>query len=162
MKGSDCLIHWGFYCVKSKQDIVPAVQNVFFYYIHRFYCKTTGRTISILPDFLHPRKRHTQRYINAVFDRVLGSGDSLKRTARDMQTHFQTIQKWLSNFSDNRHKKSVCFASFASDFNWHHLSTTDYCAYFWRMLQKCFSRGGPEPLRTGTRLLWDGFSCPLY
>jgi hypothetical protein len=162
MKGSGCLIHWGFYRVKSKQDTVPVIQGVFFYYIHRLYCKETGRTISLLPDFLHPRKRHTQQYVQTVFARILGTGKSLKGTAKELQTHFQTIQKWLSNFADNRHQKSVCFASYASDYNWHGLSSPDYCAHFWGILERGFSRGGASPLSAGTRLLWEGFGCPLY
>lgn len=162
MMSSDCLIHWGFYRVKNKQDLISSVPYVFFYYIHRMYCKNTGRTISFLPDFLHPRKRYTQRYVNAVFLRVLGSGNSLKRTAREMRTHFQTIQKWLSNFSDNRHQKSVCFASYATGYHWQKPSRPDYCVFFWRMLQESFSGAGPEPLSAGTRLLWEGFGCPLY
>lgn len=162
MKSSDCLVHWGFYRVYSKQDTFPVIQGVMFYYIHRLYCKETGRTISLLPDFLHPRKRHTQRYVNAVFARVLGTGKSLKGTAREMQTHFQTIQKWLSNLSDNQHQKTVCFASYAIGYHWHGLSSFDYCASFWRMLNKSFLGTGPEPLIAGTHLLWEGFGCPLY
>jgi len=162
MKGSDCLIHWGFYRVNNKQDIVATVQNVFFYYIHRLYCKTTRRTISLLPDFLHPRKRYTHKFVKSVFDRIIGSKNSRKRTGREMQIHFQTIQKWLSNFSGNRNSKSICFSFCAPELDWHHSSVPGYCAIFWRLLKKSFSNKSDEPMRTATRLLWEGFECPLY
>lgn len=162
MKGSDCLVHWGFYRVKTKQDTVPLIQGVFFYFIHRFYCKNTGKTISLLPDFLHPRKRYTQRFVNSVFDRILGSGDSSKKTGRDMRIYFQTILKWLANFSKNRHQKSLCFSFFDSDFDWQHFSTKDYCVHFWKKLKKSYSKDDMDPLRTGTYQLWEGFNCPMY
>lgn len=116
----------------------------------------------MLPDFLHPRKRYTQRFVNSVFKRIFDSRDSAKKTGRDMNIHFQTILKWLLNFSGNRQKKSLCFPFFGSDFDWQGCSVKEYCIRFWGKLKKSYSKDDIEPLRAGTCQIWEKFDCPMY
>ena len=69
--------------------------------IPRFYCPGCGKTMSVLPECIPPRRWYLWKVQQAVFLFVL-SGGSFRRAAqaRDGPSR-QTIRRWYARFFDN-------------------------------------------------------------
>jgi len=133
-----------------------------FLYIQRFYCKRTGKTFSLLPDFLHPRKRYSQDIVSAALKRVLCKGEGVCEAASSLFIYHQTLRKWLRNFGKHRIPKAICFSSYGSLADVMDTEFHTYGKSFWRLLEKSFGTSGKPVLTDGTMLLWTGFGIPLY
>lgn len=158
----DCLISWGCYKVNTKRLSGEQLPTDGKLYIRRFYCKNTGRTVSLLPDFLLPRKQYTSRFIEAVLGSHLGKRHKLCATARGFSLYYQTVQKWLRGLSSKREVKTICFARHGPFSNPADVPDDEYARRFWNMLTGAFAGAPGGVLTAAGGLLWSKYECPLF
>ncbi len=106
-KRTGCLIGHGWY---ARKGLSGAEDGFLPFWIRRFYCKTTRKTVSMHPRFSHTRKRyvlqHVIAYLSAILDKAI---EMLQETSR-VQVPRQTLKRWLHSFS-NMHSeaKRICY-----------------------------------------------------
>jgi len=128
-------------------------------YIRRFYCKETGRTVSLLPDFLLSRKQYTNAFVEAVVEDLLLKGKGLCTIARTYTIHYQTILKWLRGLASKREVKAICFSRYGPLAD---IPDKEYARRLWMILKKAFGAIPGGVLSAAGGLLWTEYECPLF
>lgn len=128
-------------------------------YIRRFYCKETGRTVSLLPDFLLPRKHYTNTFVEAVLEDLFTRGGGLCAVARAYGLHYQTILKWLRGLASKRETKAICFSRHGPVAD---VSDTEYARQFWNVLTGALGGVAGGVVTAAGGLLWRKYECPLF
>ncbi len=104
--------------------------------ILRFFCHHCGKTQSVLPECIPPRRWYLWEMQQVVFLMLL-AGKSVYAVAKEMLPSRQTIKRWLTRFSEcfHLHKDALC----------HHYNTLGYNTTledFWRACFKILSLAG--------------------
>lgn len=154
-----CLIGWGFYTVNTKTCLTAVLPVNGVLYIKRFYCKATGRTVSLLPDFLLPRKQYSNTFVEAVLDNLLITGQGLCAVARKYALHYQTILKWLQGLAVRKEVKAICFSRYNPPTD---VPDKEYVRKFWNVLTRAFGGVVDGVLAGAGGLLWTEYECPLF
>jgi hypothetical protein len=125
--------------------------------ICRFLCKSTGRTVSMHPDFSHFYKRYSLSLVLRVLEAVIALGHSIRRTANGAGVSRRSAKRWVQGLTgDNSLSKSLCFFRSAA-------VSVDR---FGSLLLKHFRHTGEGSLERGAaqgmlRLAAE-YSCRLY
>lgn len=106
-KGSDCLIGHGWY---GRKGLSGAECGYVPFWIRRFFCKNTGRTISIHPRFSHTRKRYTLQHVINCLTQIIENLMNISLVVSTFKVPRQTLKRWSYNFS-NAHSetKRICY-----------------------------------------------------
>ena len=128
------------------------------FWIRRFYCKRTGKTISVHPRFSHSHKRYVLAFFIECLSKLIEQGRSVCSTAKECSVPRQTLRRWKSGLSSaNTAAKWACFFHGGLPGSGNDLGTA---------LLMYFRKSGSGELSNGTALamvcLHEGFSCPLY
>jgi hypothetical protein len=121
-------------------------------------CKVFRRTFSILPDFIHPGKCHTHRFVSSVFDFVLLGKKPLKRAGSRFGIYPQTIRKWINNFSSDRHIKVSLFCPLHFKDTVFQSKPLVFASALWEILQSKYSKS----LAEGTKRICEHGQRRLY
>jgi transposase-like protein len=106
-KGTDCLIGHGWYLRKG---LSGATCNFLPFWIKRFYCKVTRKTISMHPRFSHTRKRYVLPFVIDCFVRMLENAVRQAHVAQELHIPRQTLKRWVNSFCCNdTETKWICF-----------------------------------------------------
>jgi len=126
--------------------------------IQRFMCKVFRRTFSILPDFIHPGKRHTHRFVSSVFDFVLIGKNPLRHGGSQFGIYPQTIRKWINNFSSDRQIKVSLFRPLHFTDTVFQSKPLAFASALWETLQSMYGNGLVE----GTKRICEHGQRRLY
>jgi hypothetical protein len=128
------------------------------YWIKRFLCNRTGKTVSVHPRFSHFYKRFVLAF---VIERLVGiteGGHSVYAESKRFGVSPRTLRRWRSCFtSSNSVAKHACFVASGLSPPEQQLSATMF-SYF-RTLESGDIFAGAA---LGMVRLWERFSCPLY
>jgi len=97
---------------KGLTDISSTDYRPFF--IYRYLCKGTGRTISMHPDFSHSYKRFTLESVLLVLQQHLIEEESIYRLCRENGYYLSTLRRWLRGFGCDFESKRLCFLPFST------------------------------------------------
>jgi hypothetical protein len=131
-------------------------------YIRRFYCQETGRTVSLLPDFLLPRKHYTNAFVEAVLKDLLTQCNGLCAVAEKYALDYQVLQKWLRGLASQRETKAICFSRHGPLDALAGVPDRDYARLFWNMLIKAFGGAPGGVLAAAGGLLFAEYGCSLF
>lgn len=106
-KGSDCLIGHGWY---SRKGLSGAVCDYVPFWIRRFYCKNTGKTVSMHPGFSHTRKRYIFKDVINCLKYIIDNLMKISQVVSTFKIPRQTLKRWSYDFS-NAHSetKRICY-----------------------------------------------------
>jgi hypothetical protein len=128
------------------------------YLIHRFLCKSTGRTVAMHPRFSHTAKRYTLAFVVKCLDSIIALGKSIYAVSKMFVLYHKTLSRWMRGFSGhNVNAKWACFF---------HGDLPRDAAGFAPALLRHFRTMGNGNLEGGTSVamarLHEDFSCCLY
>lgn len=152
-KSSDCLIGHSWYARKGLSgadcDYVP-------FWIRRFYCKNTGKTISMHPCFSHTRKRYTFQHVIDCLTRMIENLVKVSQIVSSSEVPRQTLNRWFYGFSStNCETKRICYRLNGPPESSLGMQIFDY-------FRKMETGTLIENLRNGMVLLFEEFYTPLY
>jgi hypothetical protein len=129
------------------------------FWIRRFYCKRTGKTVSVHPTFSHSYKRYVLAFVIECLSKLVENGRSICSVAKEQGVPRQTLRRWKRGlFFLNAVAKWVCF------FHGKGLPAGDSVLSV--ALMRYFHQCGNNDLSQGTVLamicLHERFSCGLY
>lgn len=129
------------------------------FWIHRFLCKKTGKTVSIHPRFSHTGKRYTLAFVVECLQTIIKLGNRISAAAQRYGIYRTTLRRWFHGFSKyDINAKWACF--------FHGDLPREATAGFAPALLNRFRTIGNGNLEDGTSLamvrLHEGFSCRLY
>jgi hypothetical protein len=121
-------------------------------------CKVFRRTFSILPDFLHPGKRHTQHFVSSVFDFVLIKKKPLRQAGFLFGIYPQTIHKWIKDFASNRQGKASLFCPLQFRDAVFQSKPLDFASALWEKIKSMYNNA----LIDATKEMYEQRHCRLY
>jgi hypothetical protein len=128
------------------------------YWIKRFLCQRTGKTVSVHPRFSHFYKRFVLAF---VIERLIGiteGGHSIYSESKRFGVSPRTLRRWRNGFTaSNTVVKHACFVASGLSPPDQQLSATLF-SYF-RSVESCDIFTGAA---LGMVYLWERFSHPLY
>jgi hypothetical protein len=142
----------------SKKGLSGSPGGYYRFWIRRFYCKTTGRTVSIHPRFSHSYKRYTLAFVIAGLSALIEEKHSAYGTAKEFGLPRQTLHRWNNSLTDvNIAAKWACFFHGGLP-----SPDTDFSTALLKFFRK--SGNGDQPKGTALAMvcLHEGFSCSLY
>jgi len=106
-KSSSCLIGHGWY---SRKGLSGASCGYHSFWIRRFYCKVTRKTVTMHPCFSHKRKRYILQHVIQCLTLILENIIAISKVALSLQVPRQTLKRWAHSFS-NMHceAKRICY-----------------------------------------------------
>lgn len=149
-----CLIGHGWYCRKGLWDGCARPES---FWIKRFLCKVTGRTVSVHPRFVHARKRFRLSTVVSCVAGVISRGESIRDTARACGVSRRSVRRWVRGLGTDEAAKRLCF--FPSGFPPPHLSLpAALVALFAEIDPRGLAAGAAEAMPR----LQHAYECPLY
>jgi hypothetical protein len=127
------------------------------FWIKRFLCKRTGRTVSVHPRFSHFFKRFVLARVIKCLVGILERGRSIYSESKDSGVSGRTLRRWRDGFAGAAAAKYACFAM--SGLSPPRRSLPD-------LLFSYFRQAGNGDIVMGAVMgmvcLWERFSRPLY
>jgi hypothetical protein len=152
--GLDCLIgHWWF----EKKGLSGGKNGYLPFFIKRFRCKKTGKTVSVHPIFSHSHKRYLLSFVIDCLKQLIGQGHSIYTVAREKQVPRRTLKRWKQSFTKS-HTETKRIAFFPSGLPPDSSLGTAMLSYFRSIACGDVYKGAA----LGMVCLHNGFSCPLY
>ena len=106
-KSSNCLIGHGWY---ARKGLSGASCGYHPFWIRRFYCKNTRKTIAMHPGFSHTRKRYILQHVISAIADILEKFIAISQIVLNLQVPRQTLKRWAHSFSTmNCEAKKICF-----------------------------------------------------
>jgi len=106
-KSSSCLIGHGWYARKGLSGASCGYRP---FWIRRFYCKVTRKTVTMHPCFSHTRKRYILQHVIQCFIHILENIITVSQTALNLQVPRQTLKRWLHSFATmHGEAKRICY-----------------------------------------------------
>jgi hypothetical protein len=135
------------------------------FWIKRFFCKSTGRTVSVHPRFSHFFKRFVIAFVIRCLVEILERGRSVYSETKRSGVSGRTLRRWRNGFAGAAAAKYACFAprldsgTTMSGLSPPRGSMPDFLFGYFRQA------GNGDMVRgavTGMVRLWERFSQPLY
>lgn len=79
------------------------------FYIYRYLCATSGKTISMHPDFCVAYKRYLLEHVITLLEQYLFNETSLYSVCREHHVYNRTLKRWRKGFLANETAKRICF-----------------------------------------------------
>jgi len=80
------------------------------FFIRRFLCSVTGRTVSVHPLFSHTRKRYTLQFALDSAGLLSDKAESIRSASTRLKTCRSNVSRWRRGiFSTAKEAKWVCF-----------------------------------------------------
>lgn len=134
-------------------------------WIKRFFCKGTGRTVSVHPRFSHFFKRFVLAFVIEGLIAIIERGRSVYSVSNDSGVSGRTLRRWRDGFAGAAAAKYACFTprldsgATMSGLSPPRRSLPD-------LLFSYFRQAGNGDIVMGTVMgmvrLWERFSRPLY
>lgn len=126
-------------------------------WIKRFFCKGTGRTVSVHPRFSHFFKRFVLAIVIKSLIAIIERGRSVYSVSKDSGVSERTLRRWRDGFAGAAAAKYACFSM--SGLSPPRRSLPD-------LLFSYFRQAGNGDMDMGAVRgmvrLWERFSSPLY
>lgn len=128
------------------------------YWVKRYLCVRTGRTVSIHPRFSHFQKRFILAFVIERLTAVIEAGRSIYSESKRTGVSERTLRRWRDGFGTGESAaKHACFAATGLSPPGQPLPA---------LLFSYFRRTGSGDILTGAAVgmvrLWERFSRPLY
>jgi len=127
------------------------------FWIKRFFCKMTGRTVSVHPRFSHFFKRFVLAFVIEGLLAIIERGRSVYSVSKDSGVSGRTLRRWRDGFAGAAVAKYACFSM--SGLSPPRGSLPD-------LLFSYFRQAGNGDMVMGAVMgmvcLWERFSRPLY
>jgi hypothetical protein len=128
------------------------------YWVKRYLCKRTGRTVSIHPRFSHFFKRFVLAFVIERLIAIIEDGRSVYAESKRTGVSPRTLRRWRDGFTTGESAaKHACFAATGLSPPGQRLPSRMF-SYFRRI--------GSGDILTGAAMgmvrLWERFSRPLY
>jgi hypothetical protein len=103
--GCDCLVKHGWY---ERKGIDGDDYGYGPFMIQRLLCTTEGRTISLLPAFVHTCKRYALSFVMDCLSQNIERKVPLCAVAREHGLYVRTLKRWKQAFSSRQEAKHSC------------------------------------------------------
>lgn len=104
-RSNDCLIRHGRY---QRIELVTGYDKKYGgFYIYRFLCKNSGRTLSMHPDFCAAYKRHLLEYVIYLLEEYILKEKNLYQLCNEHSLYRRTLKRWLNGFQTNETAKRI-------------------------------------------------------
>jgi hypothetical protein len=128
------------------------------FWIRRFLCKHTGRTVSVHPRFSHFFKRFLLSFVIGRIVAITEQGRTAYRESKDTGVSQRTLHRWCNSFSTSETTaKYACFSPSGVSSAGPSMAS---------LLFNSFRRTGSGDVCRGAAMgmvrLWEGFSRSLY
>jgi len=128
------------------------------FWIRRFFCKSTGRTVSVHPRFSHFFKRFVLSFVIEGLLAIIERGCSVYSVSKDSGVSGRTLRRWRDGFvSGAAAAKYACFTM---------SGLSPPMRLLPDLMFSYFRRAGNGDMVTGAVMgmvrLWERFSSPLY
>jgi hypothetical protein len=128
------------------------------FWIQRYYCKHSRRTVSLLPTFCHTRKRYPLSVAVPCIASVVEDPGSITTTAKAAGVNRKTLKSWLRGWERHEQDKRLAFFSTGSD-------PSIGCGFGKSLLnavRAIGSSGIVACIAEAMLRLTKNFDCPLY
>ncbi len=153
--GRGCLIGHGWY---SRMELIPRYAIKYgTFYIYRYYCKETGQTLSMHPDFCHRVKRYLLEYVIFIISKNLLEGKSIYHLCKTEGLYYTTIKRWFRGFLANAEAKRLYLLP--------HSTSSPGSTFLRELLNMFFIKGKGNAARgaaLGMVRLFEATACSLY
>jgi len=128
------------------------------FWIRRFFCKSTGRTVSVHPRFSHFFKRFVLSFVIEGLLAIIERGCSVYSVSKDSGVSGRTLRRWRDGFTTGAAvAKYACFTM---------SGLSPPMRLLPDLMFSYFRRAGNGDMVTGAVMgmvrLWERFSSPLY
>ena len=153
--GTKCLKHHGSY---ERVEMVSGYSSKYgSFLIYRFLCRTTGRTIQMIPDFAPARKRFLLQCVISVLEKYFLDGVSRYELYQSNDLHKSTLKRWLRGFARHDSTKRLCFLPYSTA-----SPGADFCRQMLIFFKGTGNGDAALGAATGLLRLNKEFCCSLY